>query len=180
VIEDAASVRPGSFTLVGYSMGGRIALHMALAMPKRVARLVLIGASPGVADPAERAARREADERLADEIEGLPLEEFARRWASNPVLAGQPAWVREDRLRNTPSGLARALRGLGTGALPPLWERLGELRMPVVLVVGERDRKFRTIADAMSAGIGDVEVVVVPDVGHAVHLEAPPAVADLI
>jgi 2-succinyl-6-hydroxy-2,4-cyclohexadiene-1-carboxylate synthase len=180
VIGDVTSLAPGSFTLVGYSMGGRIALHVALAQPDRVERLVLVGASPGIADPAERAARREADERLADETEGLSIEEFARRWASNPVLAGQPEWVREDRLRNSPAGLARALRGLGTGALPSLWGRLPHLRMPVVLAVGERDQRFRAIAEEMAAAISDVQLVVVPGVGHAVHLEAPEAVAELI
>src|SRR5437764_2429373 len=99
VIGDLEALVSDPFTLVGYSMGGRIALHVALALPERVERLVLVGASPGIADPAERAARREADERLADEIERLPVEEFARRWASNPVLAGQPDWAHEDRLR---------------------------------------------------------------------------------
>jgi len=180
VIGDVASLAPGSFTLVGYSMGGRIALHVALALPERVQRLVLVGATPGIVDPAERAARREADGRLADEIERLPIEEFARRWASNPVLAGQPSWVHEDRLRSAPAGLARTLRALGTGALPPLWDRLAELRMPVLLVVGEQDQKFKAIAEDMAAAISDVQLVVVPGVGHGVHLEAPQAIAELI
>jgi 2-succinyl-6-hydroxy-2,4-cyclohexadiene-1-carboxylate synthase len=161
-------------------MGGRIALHVALAQPERVERLVLIGASPGIADPAERAARREADERLADRIEKLPIAQFAREWAANPVLAGQPEWLHEDRLRSTPAGLARALRGLGTGALPAVWGRLAELQMPLVLVVGQRDQKFRAIAEEMAAAISGAELVVVPRAGHAVHVEAPQAVAELI
>ena len=180
VIGDLSALAPGGFTLVGYSMGGRIALHLALAVPERVDRLVLIGASPGIGDPTERAARRVADERLADEIEGLSIEQFATRWARNPVLAGQPGWVHEDRLRNTPAGLARALRGLGTGALPSLWDRLGELRMPAVLVVGERDQKFRAIAEDMKSMIPDAGLVVAPGAGHAVHLEEPEEVARLI
>ena len=111
----------------------------------------------------QRADRVASDEALATELEGLAaevgperaIEAFAQRWASGtPVLAGQPVEVRErvhaDRLRNTPAGLARALRGLGTGALPPLWDRLGELTMPVTLIVGERDAKFRAIADDMA------------------------------
>lgn len=177
VIDDIRRLAPGRFPLVGYSMGGRMALHVALAMPERIDRLVLIGASPGIADPQERRARRQSDEQLAAEVERSEIEEFARRWAQTPVLAGLPeevlARVHADRLRSTPAGLARALRGLGTGALPSLWDRLGELGMPVTLVVGERDEKFRAIAAQMAALIQQATVEVVPGAGHAVHLEAP-------
>ncbi len=171
-------------TLVGYSMGGRLALHLAAADPGRVRRLVLIGASPGIAGELERATRRAADEELASEIERSSIEEFARRWARTPVLAGLPPEAAErvhaDRLRNTPEGLARALRGLGTGTLPSLWGRLAEVSMPVVLVVGQRDQKFREIATRMAKGLPDAQIVVVAGAGHAVHLEAPERVADLI
>ena len=89
----------------------------------------------------------------------MSIEAFAHRWAQTPVLAGQPpevlAAAHADRLRNRPAGLAAALRGLGTGALPPLWERLGEIRIPVALVVGERDEKFKAIADQMAARLPD-------------------------
>ena len=186
VLRDLAGLVDGRFTLAGYSMGGRLALHAALALRERVERLVLIGASPGIADAAERAARRDADERLANEIEHLSIEEVAERWESvaGQVLAGQPPDVREaarlDRLRNTPAGLARALRRLGTGALPSLWHRLSELRMPVLLVVGERDVKFRTIAEKMAGAIAKGELLIVPNAGHAVHLEAPEAVAEAL
>lgn len=184
VLEDLAEAIPDRATLTGYSMGGRIALHAALALPERIERLVLIGASPGIADGAERAERREADDRLADQVERMSIEAFATRWAQTPVLAGQPpgvlAAVHADRLRNHPLGLARALRGLGTGVLPSLWERLGEIRVPVVLVVGERDEKFNAIATEMAASLPRAETVIVPGAGHAVHLEAPAAVAAAI
>ena len=184
VLGDVTALPPARFTLVGYSMGGRIALHAALALPERVERLVLVGASPGIADPAERETRRADDEQLADEIEGSTVEEFALRWAQTPVLAGQPpdvlAAVHADRLRNQPAGLARALRGLGTGALPSLWMRLGDVPVPVALVVGDRDEKFRAVAARMASALPEGEVTVVPGVGHAVHLEAPPAVARAI
>jgi 2-succinyl-6-hydroxy-2,4-cyclohexadiene-1-carboxylate synthase len=181
VVEDVAALAPPRFTLAGYSMGGRIALHVALAHPDRVERLLLIGASPGIADPGGRRARREADERLADEIERSTIELFAARWAQTPVLGGLPpavaAAAHTDRLRSTPEGLARALRGLGTGALAPVWDRLGELTMPVTLAVGERDRKFRALAEEMATAIPSAEVAVVAGAGHAAHLEAPEQIA---
>ena len=184
VIADIGQLAPDRFALAGYSMGGRIALHAALALPERVARLVLIGASPGLADPDERARRRDDDEALADEIERSTIEEFARRWAQTPVLAGLPpevaAAVHADRLRSTPPGLARALRGLGTGALAPLWDDLSELAMPVALIVGERDPKFQAIAAQMAAAIPAAQTHVVGGGGHAVHLEAPGLVASTI
>ena len=171
------------FTLVGYSMGGRIALHAALQLDG-VERLVLVGASPGIADAAERAARRAADEELARRIETLDIETFAQEWGSQPLFAGQAprvaAAAHADRLRNTPAGLAAALRGLGTGVMEPLWERLGELTIPVTLVTGERDEKFRALAEAMLARLPDARHVVVPGTGHAAHLEAPEAVAEAI
>jgi 2-succinyl-6-hydroxy-2,4-cyclohexadiene-1-carboxylate synthase len=177
VIDDVLALAPDSFELVGYSMGGRLALHVALAAPARVRRLSLIGASPGIEDAGEREQRRAADEKLAAEVQQLSIETFALRWAQTPVLAGLPepvaAAVHRDRLRSTPAGLAAALRGLGTGALPSLWHRLGELSMPVALVVGERDEKFRALATAMAERIADARVIVVGGAGHAVHLEAP-------
>lgn len=184
VLADLDTLAPGPVTLAGYSMGGRISLHAALAFRDRVQRLVLIGASPGIADPDERDARRRADERLADELERSTIDDFARRWARTPVLAGLPpdvlARVHADRLRSTPLGLARALRGLGTGALPSLWGQLAALTIPVVLVVGERDQKFREIAEQMAELIADVAIAVVAGAGHAVHLEAPERVAAII
>jgi 2-succinyl-6-hydroxy-2,4-cyclohexadiene-1-carboxylate synthase len=184
VIADTWALAPGRFTLAGYSMGGRIALHVALADPDRIKRLVLIGASPGIADPAARGRRREDDERLAAEVQTSSIEQFAARWAQTPVLGCQApdvaAAAHADRLRSTPQGLAQALRGLGTGALPSAWDRLGELTMPVTLVAGERDQKFRDLAAEMARSISGAEIVIVPGAGHAVHLESPRGVAEII
>ena len=170
--------------LAGYSMGGRIALHAAFALPQRVRRLVLVGASPGQADPAEREERRRADEALADRIEAIGVEAFAEEWAALPLWEGQPervrAAARADRLSNTAPGLAAALRGLGTGALPSLWDRLGELTIPVTLVAGERDAKFRAIAARMAERLVDGHVVVIEGAGHAAQLERPDLVAAAI
>jgi 2-succinyl-6-hydroxy-2,4-cyclohexadiene-1-carboxylate synthase len=184
VIGDLAALAPGPCHLCGYSMGGRVALHVAFAWRERVGRVVLIGASPGIADPVARDQRRHADERLAEELAGLTIGQFAARWARTPVLADQPpavlAAVHADRLRNTPAGLAAALRGLGTGALPSLWGRLHALTVPVDLIVGERDAKFRATAEAMADALPAARVRVVPGAGHAVHLEDPRAVARII
>jgi 2-succinyl-6-hydroxy-2,4-cyclohexadiene-1-carboxylate synthase len=172
------------FTLVGYSMGGRIALMSAFALPSQVQRLVLVGASPGVADVSEREARRQADDALAARIEAIGIEAFAREWGAQELFAGQDervaAAAHADRLRNTPAGLAAALRGLGVGIMPSLWDRLASLAIPVTLVVGERDAKFRAIAGRMAGALPDCRVVVVEGAGHAVQLERPDAVAAAI
>jgi 2-succinyl-6-hydroxy-2,4-cyclohexadiene-1-carboxylate synthase len=195
----AAERRPASFAacaayvralagercvLAGYSMGGRIALHTALAVPGLVDRLVLIGASPGLADPAEREARRRADDALADRIEAIGVTAFAEEWGAQALFAGQDervaAAAHADRLRNTPQGLAAALRGLGTGVMAPLWDRLPQLAIPVTLVVGERDAKFREIAERMAAALPDARLHMVEGAGHAVQLDRPEAVAAAI
>jgi 2-succinyl-6-hydroxy-2,4-cyclohexadiene-1-carboxylate synthase len=184
VLEDLAQLAPPQFELGGYSQGGRIALHAAFAMPDRVQRLYLLGASPGLDNAAARAERRRADEALACAAESSTIEEFVSRWARTPVLADQRPEVRADvmtdRLRNTPEGLAAALRGLGTGALPSVWHRLRALSIPVELIVGERDVKFRTTAERMVELLPDARIHIVPDAGHAVHRENPLSVAAMI
>jgi 2-succinyl-6-hydroxy-2,4-cyclohexadiene-1-carboxylate synthase len=181
---DVLALAPDRFTLAGYSMGGRIALALALSAPARVARLVLISASPGLADEDERSARRAADEALADRIEREGIEAFAAFWSSLPLFAGQPAAIaaaaHAERRSQSPAGLAAALRGLGTGAMEPLWDRLPELAMPVTLIVGERDAKFRALGERMAGAIACAALHVVPGAGHAPQLEAPDAIAELL
>ena len=184
VVTGVVADAPERFVLAGYSMGGRVALNVALARPDRVEALVLIGTTPGIADSVEREARRAEDEALAAQIEESTMEAFASRWGRNPLLKGQPPEVaqaaHEDRLRNRPAGLAAALRGLGQGACEPVWGRLGELRMPVTLVVGERDARYRKLGERMTAAMPEARMIVVPATGHAVHLEAPEIVAQAI
>ena len=181
-IDDVLAAAPARFAVAGYSMGGRVALALALAHPERVERLALVSTTPGIADDVEREARRTEDEVLAAELEADPnIDAFARRWARRPIFGGQPpavaAEAHADRLRNDPAGLAAALRGLGQGAATPLWSRLAELRMPVTLIAGERDAKYAKLAERMAARTPRADVLVVPGVGHAVALEAPQLVA---
>ena len=175
------AVPAASYALCGYSMGGRLALRAALENPGRVSRLVLVSCGPGIADAAEREARLQADRALADRIESMPLEAFVDEWAAQPLFAtvprGMAGLAREDRLRNVPEGLAAALRGMGQGATEPMWERLGELAMPVTILAGERDERYRAVAVAMAERIPAAHVVTVRGAGHALPLEKPEVVA---
>jgi len=183
---DLLALAPERFALAGYSMGGRIALSLALSPGgrERVSRLTLVGASPGIADPDERRARRAADEALADRIEQDGIEAFAAAWSALPLFADQPPTVAQAahamRLAQSPAGLAAALRGLGTGVMEPLWERLPQLSIPVTLIVGERDAKFRALAERMAQSLPNAALHVIADAGHAAHLERPQAVAALL
>jgi 2-succinyl-6-hydroxy-2,4-cyclohexadiene-1-carboxylate synthase len=168
---------------VGYSLGGRLCLRLALDRPDLVPALALIGASPGIADPGRRAERRAADEALARRVERDGVAAFLDNWLAGPLFATLPTQAagREERLANTAEGLAYALRRLGTGAQEPLWDRLDELRRPVLLAAGERDAKFAGIARDMAAAIGPgARVGLVPGAGHAVHLERPVETAVLV
>ena len=174
---------PDPPVVIGYSMGGRTALHLALGHPGAVAGLVLIGATAGIDDPSERAVRRAADEELAVRIESEPLPAFIDAWLANPLFAGldPEAACRRARLTNRPVGLAASLRHCGTGTQEPLWERLGELTVPVLLIAGRDDTKFTTLAERLAAAMtaNPAEVVVI-DGTHAVHLEQPAATAAAI
>lgn len=165
--------------LVGYSMGGRLALYTALAYPRMVARLTLESASPGLETEAERAARRAADEALADRIEREGLPAFVTSWENLPLFATQSveakASLRPARLAQRPHGLANSLRGMGTGAQPSLWSRLLELTMPVHLIVGALDAKFVAINQRMQVLIPGARLTLIPDAGHTTHLEQPVA-----
>ena len=170
-------------TYVGYSMGGRLCLRLALDRPDLVRGLVLVGASPGLAEAAERTARQEADEALAADIERVGTGAFLQRWLGQPLFATLRPTPDDVAARNLnpPDGLAAALRSLGTGAQEPLWDRLGELAVPVLLVAGQGDAKFAALAGRMAAAIGpNASVELVPEAGHAAHLEQPDAFCDLL
>lgn len=172
----------GGTTLIGYSMGGRIALHYAIRYPDRLSGLILESASPGLATATERSARHRADASLAREIVAGGIEAFVDRWSALPLFESQRSLtvearraLRARRLLNDPASLAAALGGLGTGALPSLWDRLADLRVPTLLLTGALDEKFVKIAERMSALIPDCRHHRVAHTGHCVHLEAPDA-----
>lgn len=184
-VETAAAIGDtgGPATYAGYSMGGRLCLRLALDRPNLVNALVLIGASPGLADPDVRDERRRSDALLATDLENHDTNGFLDRWLAQPLFeTSQPR--PEDlaaRRANPRDGLAYALRTLGTGTQDPLWDRLGELKLPVLLMVGEQDAKFRDIAERMVAAIGPPATTVwVEGAGHAVPLDQPDRCAALI
>ena len=166
----------GPATYVGYSMGGRLCLRLALDRPDLVQSLVLVGASPGLVDEHERAARRASDEALAAEIERVGTAAFLDQWLAQPMFSGLTP-TPEDlaaRLANPPAGLAAALRRMGTGVQEPLWSRLGELKMPVLAVAGQEDARYAGLAEEVVDAIGDnAQVVALAGSGHAAHLERP-------
>jgi len=168
----------GPATYLGYSMGGRYLVALAVARPDLVERLVLIGASPGLASADERAARCAADERLAQHLLDIGLAPFLDEWLALPLFAGlpEPMQFRTERLANDAEGLASSLRLAGTGAQDPLWDRLPSLTMPVLLVTGAADAKFTAIAEQMTAAIGpNATHVTIAGAGHTAHLEDPDA-----
>jgi 2-succinyl-6-hydroxy-2,4-cyclohexadiene-1-carboxylate synthase len=172
---------------IGYSLGARVALHVAVAHPERVRALVLEGASPGIADSVERAARAAADAALADSIERDGLESFVDAWLEQPLFASQKSLSREVRVRErarrlcgTAAGYAAALRTMGAGTQEPLWERLGAIHAPVLLIAGALDVKYCALGRAMAAALDDARLAIVPGAGHAVHLERSDAWLDIV
>lgn len=172
----------GAGTYVGYSMGGRIALVAAATGDPRIERLVLIGATPGIADPAERSARRDHDEARARHLEEVGVDTFLDEWLAAPMFARLPPDPvgLAHRRDNTVAGLAHSLRAYGTGAQTPLWDALGAIGIPVLVLAGELDSKFVAIGERMAARLPRAAFAPVPDAGHAAHSEQPAATAALI
>ncbi len=190
-ISDAAALvgdAGGRAGYVGYSLGGRCCLTLALERPDLVERLVLVGATAGIEDDAERATRRRADEALAERLDrasdrAIGVEGFLREWLTGPLFAHLSPEQADigSRLTNTAHGLAASLRTMGTGTQVPSFARLGSLDMPVLLVTGEKDERFGTIARRMAEAIGaNARHEVVPGAGHAVPFEAPEAFAEVV
>ena len=177
----------GRAHLVGYSLGGRMALATAVRHPDRIAGLALIGATAGIEGTAERRARRESDETLARSIEQGGLHPFIDRWMEQPIFASQLRLghralrrARLARLGGSARGYAASLRGMGQGTQPPLWNALPDLQVPTLLIAGALDEKYTALARSMADRLPNARVEIVPDTGHAVHLEAPETVSRLL
>lgn len=182
---DAANVRRA--IVLGYSMGGRAALKFALRYPDRATALVLESTSPGIPGEAERAARRQSDRALAEMIEREGITAFVDHWERLPLWASQSgldSWTRGElraqRLAQSPRGLANSLRGAGQGEDAPVRDRLGDFRCPVLLIAGALDATYVGFARDMAGRMADARLEVVPDAGHAVHLERPAEYAALV
>ncbi|MGD0983615.1 MAG: alpha/beta fold hydrolase [Acidimicrobiales bacterium] len=176
----------GKAGYVGYSLGGRCCLHLALQSPGLVQRLVVVGAHPGIREGPARRLRRAEDDRRAAELErggDATVADFVEAWLAGPLFAhlSDDEADRPSRLANTAAGLAASLRSAGTGTQAPLWGRLRELEMPVLVVAGELDEKFRTLAEATADAIGpNAQLAIVAGAGHAVCFERPDAFVEIV
>jgi 2-succinyl-6-hydroxy-2,4-cyclohexadiene-1-carboxylate synthase len=181
---DAIRQAAGGGAAVAYSLGGRIALHAAVRHPRAFRALVLVGATPGIEDDGTRRSRRAADEALAEWMDGQRIDVVVDFWESQAVFATQdPDLVvaqRPGRLEHDPRALAAMLRATGQGALEPLWGRLAEVVVPVLAIAGERDKKYAAAAERMADELPYGSAAIVPDAGHAVQLEQPELVAELV
>ncbi len=164
--------------LFGYSMGGRLALYMAVNFPSRFHKLILESASPGLRSEAERSLRCQSDFKLADKLENSNFQEFLFNWYNQPLFESLRQHdnfdkVRERRLENNPLELAKSLRSLGTGNQPSLWDKLSNHQIPTLLMVGESDHKFQTINTEMAGLCQVAKAKIIPESGHSTHWENP-------
>lgn len=170
--------------LMGYSMGGRLALYLACYFPQSFSGVLLASASPGLATDCERTERQKKDEALAVRLETDSWPNFVQQWYDQPLfsnLKSHPSFetLLQSRYKNCPFELARSLRGMGTGVQPSLWDALSCLRLPLTLVVGALDFKFLAINQAMKACCPSAQLLTVPT-GHVAHFEAPDLFRDIL
>lgn len=183
-IEDLEEIRKqlqfSPIELLGYSMGGRVALSYALLKKDSIRKLILESSSPGIQTPAERSNRSQLDYSLSDKIVNEGIESFVDYWQDIPLFESQKQLsqavqkkIREERLSQNPTGLANSLVGMGTGSQPSWWDKLQELNLPVLLLTGSKDEKFVKIASLMEMLLPQATHTNVLDAGHAIHVELP-------
>jgi len=161
--------------LVGYSMGGRVALALLLRHPDLFKKAVILSASPGLGTEEERSVRRKSDEGIARKIE-RNFEGFIQTWYDQPLFAtlkSHPLFheIERERKNNNPENLASALRLLGTGAQPSFWDKLQANRVPTEFFAGEKDLKFVEIGRQMVNLCPDSRLEIFPGCGHTLHIE---------
>lgn len=183
-IAEAAALEADGAVLCGYSLGGRLALHAALRAPERYRGLVIVGASAGIDEPTARAARREADEKLASWMETQPIERIVELWERQPLFADQSERLieaqRPGRLAQDPLALARLLRTAGQGAMDPVWGRLPAFDLPLLALAGSRDERYRRAGRRMASEAPDAHAAVIEHAGHAAHLQRPDDFTDAL
>lgn len=182
-IADLLAVAPPQFTLVGYSLGGRLALQLALAAPERLERLVLVSTSAGIEATAEREARLDRDLALADRIEAETIGQFAHSWLDGPLFRDDGpivnAAARKEIEKNSPDSLACALRSLSVGRMESLWDRLPEISAPTTIVAGDLDQRYLALAQRLSGQISSSDLAIIERAGHAIPRSAPERLAAL-
>ena len=183
-IEDLDQIRRllsmDKIELLGYSMGGRVALSYSILKQEHVKKLILESSSPGLNTEAERTVRQENDLKLSFKIKNEGLKSFVDYWENIPLFSTQKSLpdpvkekIRQERLSQDPWGLANSLIGLGTGSQPTWWDRLKEIDIPVLLITGHEDQKFLKIAEQMAKEMKNARHVDVFNAGHAIHVELP-------
>ena len=179
---DLVGASAAGSVIVGYSMGGRIALAAAIRNPSLLRGLVLVSATAGISDDASRAERRASDEKLAARIESIGTAKFLEEWTSQPMFA-ETTLDQQDlrgRLTNLPRSLAASLRMCGAGAQPSYWQELSTISVPTLIIAGERDKKYVQLGRDLHEGISSSEFVVIGDAGHAAHLDHPARCAEVL
>ncbi len=176
LLETLSGINITQSYLVGYSMGGRLALYLSLLFPQNFLGSILESASPGLETEKERAERRRKDAKLAEKIVNTDFNEFLLEWYRQPIFARlnrSPHFeaMLTRRRSNSREMLAKSLREMGTGFQPSLWEKLKSLKLPLLLVTGEFDIKFQRIAARMAVAHPGIRHTVVKNCGHNVHLE---------
>lgn len=168
----------GSVDLLGYSMGGRIALHVTHQHPSWIKNLILIGASPGIQNETDRKKRLDHDIRLVHRLKQMGIKAFVNEWMENPIIRSQkniPKNIRDKMIQRRyemdPELVSQSLILLGTGALPSLWKELKNIQTPTTLITGDLDTKFCGISSRMAELMPNASHLNIPNVGHAAHLE---------
>ena len=174
----------GARVLVGYSLGGRLALRAALRAPDSFSAVILVGATAGIEEGPLRVQRAEADEKLASWIEAMPIEDIVALWERQPLFADQSESLVEEqrpgRLSHEPRDLALILRTAGQGVLEPVWHELRALELPLLAIAGARDDGYTAAAKRIASLAPRARAASVENAGHAPQLQQPELVAELI